>query len=196
MEWGRKVGLSIKTAIANAPVLCHQNYKWDFIIYYYAFEHTLSAILMQDNDEGIQELITFMSVPLKNHELKYSQIEKHAFAVVRALKFFWLYILHSHSIIFVPDVVVKSVLTQQDVGCNVKGAWVAKTQEYDIEIKPTKIVRGNAMCKVIAENKITEELEELGENQLVLVVDLHDPWFENITYLLTYGECTEGLTTR
>ena len=66
---------------------------------------------MQDNDEGIQAPIAFMSIPLKNHELKYSQIEKHAFAIVKALKFFWFYILHSHSIIYVLDVVVKSVLT-------------------------------------------------------------------------------------
>ena len=30
-------------------------------------------------------------------------------------------------------------------------------QEYDIEIKPTKLVRGNAFRKEIAENKIVEE---------------------------------------
>ena len=94
------------------------------------------------------------------------------------------------------DVAVKSVLTQQDLGCNTRGTWIEKTQEYDIEIKPTKLVRGNALCKAIAENKIAEESKELGEKQLVLVVVLHDPWFENITYLLTYGECLEGLTAR
>ena len=69
-------------------------------------------------------------------------------------------------------------------------------QEYDIEIKPTKLVRGNALCNVILENKIIEESKELGEKQLVLAVDLHDLWFENITYFLTFGECLEGLTTR
>ena len=66
---------------------------------------------MQENDEGIQAPIAFMSVPLKNHELKYSQIEKNAFAVVKALKNSCFYILHSHSIVYVPDVPVKSVLT-------------------------------------------------------------------------------------
>lgn len=85
---------------------------------------------------------------------------------------------------------------QHDVGCNVKGAWIEKTQEYDIEIKPTKMVRGNALCKVIAENKIVEALEELGEKQLILAIGLYDSWFENISYLLTYGECPEGLTVR
>ena len=49
---------------------------------------------------------------------------------------------------------------------------------------------------MITKNKIAEESEELGEKQLVLAVGLHDSWFENITYLLTCGQCPEGLTTR
>ena len=91
--------------------MCHPNYKQDFIIYYYTSKHTLLVILMQDNDEGIKAPIAFMSIPLKNHELKYSYIEKHAFRVVKVLKIFWFYILHSHSIVYVLDVAVKSVLT-------------------------------------------------------------------------------------
>ena len=71
-EAGKRAFQDIKTAIANAPVLCHPNYKQNFIIYCYASEHTLSSILVQENDEGIQAPIAFMSVPLKNHELKYS----------------------------------------------------------------------------------------------------------------------------
>lgn len=80
--------------------------------------------------------------------------------MVKALKIFRFYILHPHSMVYVPDVEVKSVLNQQDVGCNTRGMWVEKTQECDIEIKPTNLVRGNALCKVISENVITKELEE------------------------------------
>ena len=122
-----------------------------------------------------------MSVPLKNHELNYSQVEKNSFVVVKALKNFCFYILHSHSIVFVPDVAVKSVLTQQDISCNARGAWVAKIQEYDIEIQPTKLIRGNSLCRTIAENKTTGESEESDEKQLVLAVGLYDSWFENIS---------------
>lgn len=153
MMKGNKAFENIKEAIANAPVLVHPDYTKEFIIYCYASEHTMSSILMQENKEGIQAPIAFMSMPLKNQELKYSQIEKHAYAVVKALKFFRFYILHSHSVIHVPDVAVKSVLTQQDVGCNNRGVWIAKVKEYDIDIKPTKLVRGNSLCKAIAEDQ-------------------------------------------
>ena len=78
--------------------------------------------------------------------------------------------MHSHSVVFVPNVVVKSVLTQQDVGCNVRGAWVAKIQEYDIKIKPTKLIRGNYLCKAIAKNKITREVVGVSYRSLRLMV--------------------------
>ena len=94
-----------------------------------------------------------MSIPLKNYEMRYSQIEKQAFAMVKALKSFKFYILHSHSIVYVLDVVVESILTQWDVGCNNRGAWIAKTHEYDIEIKPKKLIRGNSLCRAIARMK-------------------------------------------
>jgi hypothetical protein len=61
----------IKSTIAKAPVLVHLDDTKEFLIYCYASEHTMSAILMQENKEGIQALIYFMSISLKNQELKY-----------------------------------------------------------------------------------------------------------------------------
>ena len=116
--------------------------------------------------------------------------------MVKELKNFSFYILHSHSIVSTPDVAVKSVLTQQDVDCNTKGAWIAKTQEYDIEIKPTKLIRGNSLCNVIVENKVNKESEESKEKQLVLAIGLYESWFENMSYFLTYGECPEGINAK
>lgn len=181
----------IKHAIARAPTLVHPDYTKEFILYCYASAHTLFAILMQENNEGIQAPIAFMSTPLKDHELRFSQMEKHAYAVVRALKNFRFYVLHSHSVIYVPDSAVKSILTQQEIGCNTRVAWIAKVQEYDIDLKPTRLVRGNGLCKTIAENqKVVQE----DDSPKVLTVSLLDPWFANNAYFLTYGDCPEGLT--
>lgn len=69
-------------------------------------------------------------------------------------------------------------------------------QEYNIEIKPTKLVRGNALCREIVESKVMEESKESEEKQLVLAVGLQDTCFEDIVYFLTYGECPEGLTVK
>ena len=107
-------------------MLVSPNFEKDFIIYCYASEHSLSNILTWQNDEGNEAPIAFMSVPLKKHELNYTQMEKHVFAVVKALKQFRYYVLHSHSIMYVPETAVKSILTQQEVGMNKRVVWVAK----------------------------------------------------------------------
>ena len=44
---GKRAFEDIKDAIAKAPILVHPNYTKEFIIYYYALEHTMSSILMQ-----------------------------------------------------------------------------------------------------------------------------------------------------
>ena len=57
-------------------------------------------------------------------------------------------------------------------------------------------MRGNALCKESLENRIVKETKESRERQLVLAVGMKNSWFENIAYLLTYGEFLEGMTTR
>ncbi|KAH9331986.1 hypothetical protein KI387_004094, partial [Taxus chinensis] len=100
--------------------------------------HTLSVILVQKNDKGVEAPIAFMSFPLKKHELKYNQLEKHAFAVVKAVKNFRFYILNSHMVVMVPGSAIKSILSQKDPRSK-RGNWIAKTQEYDLDIQPSNL---------------------------------------------------------
>lgn len=78
---------------------------------------------------------------MKDVELKYSPIEKQAHALVKALKSFRVYVLHSKIIAFVPNITVKNVLVQPDREGK-RGRWIAKILEFDIEIRPTKLVKG------------------------------------------------------
>jgi len=66
---------------------------------------------------------------------------KEAFPIVKDLKDFRVYILNSHIIVFVPIVVLKYILTQTDVNGR-RGKWVTVILEYDIEIRPTKLIKG------------------------------------------------------
>ena len=52
-------------------------------------------------------------------------------------------------------------------------------------------MQGNGLCKAIAKN---QEVSTNGEISRVLMVSLQDPWFLDIAYFLTYGECPNGLT--
>lgn len=102
----------VKVSIAKVPILAHPDYKKDFVIHCYASEHTMSAVLLQEDVTGSEVPISFMSVPLKNHELRYFLAEKQALLLIKFVKHFRYYILHSHSTMFFPSSVVKSILTQ------------------------------------------------------------------------------------
>ena len=67
------------------------------------------------------------------------------------LKYFWVYILHSHIIVHVPTIVVKDILTQPDLeGQN--GKWIAGLLEYDLELNPTKLIKGQVLAKIMAQS--------------------------------------------
>ena len=113
----------------------------DFLVFSYALEHTIAAVLLQKNNENMEQPIAFFIKMLRDGELKYDIMEKQAYALVKALKYFRVYILHSHIIAHVPTATVKGILTQP----NPKGGrakWIATLLEYELEIKPTKLVKG------------------------------------------------------
>ena len=68
-------------------------------------------------------------------------MEKQAYDLVKDLRDFRIYILHSHVATYVPNSVVKSILTQLDPEGR-RDKWIAVLLEYDIEIKPTKLIKG------------------------------------------------------
>jgi hypothetical protein len=51
----------------------------------------------------------------------------------------------------VPTSAIKDILTQPDNEGR-RGKWISKLQEYDLEIKPTKLVKGQGLAKLMAES--------------------------------------------
>lgn len=137
--------------MTKAPVLINQDFTKDFIIFSFSSEHTIATVLLQKNSEGFEQPISFFSKALRDAYFKYNITEKQAFALVKALKYFRVYILHSHIIAYVPNVVVKDILTQNGPDGK-RGKWIAVILEYDLEIKPTKLIKGWGLAKLMAES--------------------------------------------
>jgi hypothetical protein len=78
-------------------------------------------------------------------------MEKQAYALVKSLKDFRVYLLHSKVTAYVPSASVKDILVQPDVDGK-KGRWIAKILEFDLEIKPTKLVKGQGLAKLLVES--------------------------------------------
>jgi len=131
----------IKRAILEAPVLVSPNFSKDFLIFSFALEHMVAGVLLQKNQEGDEQPISFYRKTFKDAPLKYNIMEKYPYALIQALKEFRVYILHSHTIAHVPTIVVKDILMQPDPEGK-RGHWIVVLLEYDMDIKSTNLIKG------------------------------------------------------
>jgi hypothetical protein len=199
----------IKKVISEALVLASPDYTKEFFIFSFSSEHTIATVLLQKNDEGFEQPIAFFSRSLRDAELKYDISEKQAYAMVKALKAFRTYVLHVKIIAYVLSSFVKDILVQPDSDER-RGRWLAKIQEFDLEVKPTKIIKGHGLAKFLSESNLKAfGINQLQENEGFLEIDELDVtaptteiqekfstlvWYHDIvSYLLTL-RCPSELT--
>ena len=89
-------------------------------------------------------------------ELNYPEVDKQTFVVFKSVKHFRPYLLKSHTKVIVPYSVVRNLLVQNDLG-EKRAHWVTALQEYDLEIKPLNIVRGQGLYKLAARSADSSE---------------------------------------
>ena len=99
----------------EAPTLISPDYNKEFYIFSFDSYDTLVDVPLQKNDEGIEHPVAFFSKTLRDVELRYDLIEKQAYALIKSLKAFRIYILHSKVVLYVPSASVKDVLNQPDI---------------------------------------------------------------------------------
>eukprot|EP00253_Pinus_taeda_P006620 PITA_06620 len=120
-----------------------------------------------------------------------------------ALKDFRIYIVHSHILAYVPKAVVKDVLVQTDSEGR-RGKWIVALLEYDVEIKPTNLVKGQGLAKLMAESNLhaldinliiamSDENEEGSSIQVSKMFSL-SPWYLDIIYVLNNLSQPPGMT--
>jgi hypothetical protein len=93
---------SIKKSIMTTPVLISPNFDKDFYIFSFASNDTIAAVLLQKNEDGHEQPVAFYSKVLRDAEIKYDPIEKQAYALIKSLKAFRIYILQAKVIAYVP----------------------------------------------------------------------------------------------
>ena len=111
----RKSFENIKVTLTKALVLASPNFEKDLILFSFAWEHTIAGVLLQKDDQNFEKPIAYYSKTLREAPLKYDIMEKQAYALVKALKEFRVYILHSHTTTYVPNSSVKDILTHADI---------------------------------------------------------------------------------
>jgi hypothetical protein len=149
-------------------VLRSHDFNKDFFLYTFAFDQSLVVVLTEKDEKNDEAPLFFMSTNLQGAELNYLAIEKQAYAIYKTIKHFRSYILKNHTKVIIPHPVVRSLFTQQEMGER-RGNWMAVVEEFDLDIKTAKIIKGQGLCKLAAEAQDLINVEDPGcENQLSL----------------------------
>jgi hypothetical protein len=128
----RESFVQIKKALTEAPVLIIPKYSKDFLIFSFASFDTVAMVLLQKNEEGQEKPISFFCKALRDAEIRYEIMEKHAYALVKSLISFRVYVLHARVTTYVLSASVKDILIQPDIDGR-RGKWIAKILEFDLD---------------------------------------------------------------
>ena len=85
----------IKRILSSPPVLVPPEYSKYFKLYVDASEVGIGAVLVQDDEHGIERPISYFSKKLLKYQKNYSTVEKEALALLLALKFYDVYLSSS-----------------------------------------------------------------------------------------------------
>eukprot|EP00253_Pinus_taeda_P026856 PITA_26856 len=106
----------IKQSIINAPSLNTPNFSNPFTLYTITSNTSYAAVLTQLNDHNLEAPISFFSSNLQGAELNYSDVEKQAFVVFKAVKHYRPFLLKTHNKVIVPFPAVRQLLKQKEPG--------------------------------------------------------------------------------
>jgi transposase InsO family protein len=127
----------LKAILGNTPVLLAPDFDKSFKLAVDASDIGIGAVLLQEDDNGIDHPVCYFSKKLNKHQCNYSTIEKECLALILALTHFEVYISSSavHPIIVFSD---HNPLTFIDkVRCKNQRLlrWSLMLQEFNIEIR-------------------------------------------------------------
>jgi hypothetical protein len=172
------------------------------MIYTNYTKEVVSAVLMQNDDQGNEKPVAYMSQSLSDNEFKYSFIEKHVFSLVKVVLKFRHFILGKNTLVKVPLPTIKFFLSGTYLLRKLSHC-LSKIQEHDFNIVTSTTIKGHDLARHLAQHaenseEIDEEDSSLSslfyiDNQILLVSE--HPWYKNLIYYLQNQRCPDNLDT-
>jgi hypothetical protein len=101
--------------------------------------------------------------------------------------------------IIVPYPVVRNLLVQKEL-CEKRENWVTSLQEYDIEITPAQIVRGQGLCKLVTDSFVGQQEEndmsnpgQHYQNLICCAQNPVSPWYDDIKFCREHASAPRHL---
>ncbi|XP_073017906.1 uncharacterized protein [Primulina eburnea] len=153
----------LKAHLAELPVLVKPEPGEKLFLYLSSTEHAVSSVLIKEEGSD-QKPVYYVSHALKGPELRYTEVEKIALALIVTARKLRPYFL-SHQIVVLTNSPLGRIMTHAEVsGRMIK--WTVELGEYDIEYKPRVAIKAQALSDFLS-----EMIQPSGEEVWTVFVD-------------------------
>ncbi|KAI5337727.1 hypothetical protein L3X38_016998 [Prunus dulcis] len=149
----------IKDYLSNPPLLSPPKRGRPLKLYVSASEVSIGSLLVQDNKEGKEQAVYYLSRTLTEVEKRYSAIERLCLALYfTAVKLRHYMLPHTIYVIAKTDL-IKYMLTRPMLRGRI-GKWTLALTEFTLRYVPQKAVKGQAVADFLADHP-GEEIENM-----------------------------------
>ena len=149
----------IKRYLTNPPVLATQRSNKHFILYTRALDHYLGAMLAQNNEDGKEVTLYYLSRMLVGAEHNYKLVEKECLALMFAVQKLRYYLL-SNTVYLVSRINPLNVsMTKAGSLNNRLAKWSILLSCYDVRYTLAKAIKGQALVDLLIEHPPDEDSE-------------------------------------
>lgn len=168
----------LKTKLASAPVLVNPDFTKPFTIQCDASQSGVGAVLVQQNFEGNDNPIAFMSQKLNKAQRNYSVTEQECLAAVLAVKKFRPYIEGHQFRIITDHASLKWLMSQTDLSGRL-ARWSLKLQAFCFNIEHRK---GSENVVPDALSRVNEDVLEEVTFERTPEIDINSEHFDSTDY--------------
>ncbi|XP_061998896.1 uncharacterized protein LOC133716190 [Rosa rugosa] len=149
---------SIKEYLLKPPVLMAPVKGKPLILYIAALERSLGALLAQNNDEGKENALYYLSRTLVGAEHNYTPIEKVCLALIFAAQKLRHYML-AHNITLIAKADPLRYLMSKPMLSGRLAKWSLFLLEFDIKYVSQKAIKGQALTDFLAAHLVPDCME-------------------------------------
>ncbi|XP_078248527.1 uncharacterized protein LOC144588886 [Pogona vitticeps] len=143
----------LKQALIHYPVLRAPDFDREFIIYTDASNRGVGAVLCQEDENGDQHPVSYLSRKFQKGERHLATVEKECLAIVYAIQKAKPYIWGRHFVLCTDHSPLQWLKTMKTHNSKLM-RWALNLQDYDFEVK---VVRGSVNCVADALSRRPED---------------------------------------
>nr|KYP59343.1 Retrovirus-related Pol polyprotein from transposon opus [Cajanus cajan] len=158
-EEHQKAFEDIKEYLAHPLVLAPLSKRKQLKLYISASNSTIAGMLAQDDDNGIERVIYYLSRMLVGEEIRYTPLEKLCLSLYVACTKLKYYIRPCDVVIFCRSNVIKYMLCKPVLHSRI-GKWALTLTKYSLTFEPLKATKGQVIADFHADH--SKEIEKIN----------------------------------